>query len=200
MDQLQQPVAEVPVVAETQQRTAEELVRAPPQEQPVSSEQPLEQPAPISVNVQEPAPEPVSARAALDNGYNSDSKAQYYSRSTDLHHSAPEYAPQDTDQSARLASSPSLSQQHQLHPASRPGSGFSSGPERHNLSQPQPSESAQRQAAQSAKNSVVIKVGMVGDAQIGKTSLMVKYVEGSWDEDYIQTLGAWAVLVRWKPS
>lgn len=30
---------------------------------------------------------------------------------------------------------------------------------------------------------------MVGDAQIGKTSLMVKYVEGSWDEDYIQTLG-----------
>ena len=42
-----------------------------------------------------------------------------------------------------------------------------------------------------AKNpSVVIKVGMVGDAQIGKTSLMVKYVEGSWDEDYIQTLGA----------
>ncbi|KAK5167610.1 Ras GTPase tem1 [Saxophila tyrrhenica] len=47
---------------------------------------------------------------------------------------------------------------------------------------------AQRQQAQ--KNaSVVIKVGMVGDAQIGKTSLMVKYVEGSWDEDYIQTLG-----------
>lgn len=46
----------------------------------------------------------------------------------------------------------------------------------------------QRQAQQ--KNpSVVIKVGMVGDAQIGKTSLMVKYVEGSWDEDYIQTLG-----------
>ena len=27
--------------------------------------------------------------------------------------------------------------------------------------------------------------------QIGKTSLMVKYVEGSFDEDYIQTLGAW---------
>lgn len=43
--------------------------------------------------------------------------------------------------------------------------------------------------AQPNKSSVVIKVGMVGDAQIGKTSLMVKYVEGSWDEDYIQTLG-----------
>ncbi|KAF9379450.1 hypothetical protein BGX21_002633 [Mortierella sp. AD011] len=38
------------------------------------------------------------------------------------------------------------------------------------------------------KSSVVIKVGMVGDSQIGKTSLMVKYVEGSFDEDYVQTL------------
>lgn len=42
------------------------------------------------------------------------------------------------------------------------------------------------------KNSVVIKVGMVGDSQIGKTSLMVKYVEGSFDEDYIQTLGTFS--------
>jgi Gtp-binding protein of the ras superfamily involved in termination of M-phase len=50
--------------------------------------------------------------------------------------------------------------------------------------------STQPQAESATKNaSVVIKVGMVGDAQIGKTSLMVKYVEGSWDEDYIQTLG-----------
>ena len=39
-------------------------------------------------------------------------------------------------------------------------------------------------------NSVVIKVGMLGDSQIGKTSLMVKYVEGHFDEDYIQTLGS----------
>jgi len=36
---------------------------------------------------------------------------------------------------------------------------------------------------------VLSQVGLVGDAQIGKTSLMVKYVEGSFDEDYIQTLG-----------
>ncbi|OAG02857.1 small GTPase [Paraphaeosphaeria sporulosa] len=52
-------------------------------------------------------------------------------------------------------------------------------------------DQVQRTSQQDAtKNpSVVIKVGMVGDAQIGKTSLMVKYVEGSWDEDYIQTLG-----------
>ncbi|KAF2258521.1 septum-promoting GTP-binding protein 1 [Lojkania enalia] len=46
-----------------------------------------------------------------------------------------------------------------------------------------------QQEAAAKNSSVVIKVGMVGDAQIGKTSLMVKYVEGSWDEDYIQTLG-----------
>jgi len=39
------------------------------------------------------------------------------------------------------------------------------------------------------KKKVVVKVGMVGDAQIGKTSLMVKYVEGNFNEDYIQTLG-----------
>lgn len=49
----------------------------------------------------------------------------------------------------------------------------------------------QQQAPEQSRiqSSVAIKVGMVGDAQIGKTSLMVKYVEGSWDEDYIQTLG-----------
>lgn len=51
------------------------------------------------------------------------------------------------------------------------------------------SSAAAASAAQNGRNHVVIKVGMVGDAQIGKTSLMVKYVEGSWDEDYIQTLG-----------
>lgn len=44
---------------------------------------------------------------------------------------------------------------------------------------------------------MVIKVGMVGDAQIGKTSLMVKYVEGSWDEDYIQTLGVSSSTRLW---
>lgn len=46
----------------------------------------------------------------------------------------------------------------------------------------------------SPANSVVLKVGMVGDSQIGKTSLMVKYVEGTFDEDYIQTLGPCSVL------
>lgn len=36
---------------------------------------------------------------------------------------------------------------------------------------------------------VALKVGLIGDSQIGKTSLMVKYVEGTFDDDYIQTLG-----------
>jgi GTP-binding protein of the ras superfamily involved in termination of M-phase len=36
---------------------------------------------------------------------------------------------------------------------------------------------------------VNIKVGMVGDVQIGKTSFMVRYVDGKFNEDYIQTLG-----------
>jgi len=39
------------------------------------------------------------------------------------------------------------------------------------------------------RKKVTVKVGMVGDPQIGKTSLMVKYVEGNFNEDYIQTLG-----------
>jgi GTP-binding protein of the ras superfamily involved in termination of M-phase len=71
-------------------------------------------------------------------------------------------------------------------PISRPASGLSNPA-------PQPYADQRQSSAEPAnangRNHVVIKVGMVGDAQIGKTSLMVKYVEGSWDEDYIQTLG-----------
>ena len=79
-----------------------------------------------------------------------------------------------------------VEQQQNGNGLSRPGSGAQGS---------QYGENGQRQQAQ--KNaSVVIKVGMVGDAQIGKTSLMVKYVEGSWDEDYIQTLGK---LVKIRP-
>lgn len=66
---------------------------------------------------------------------------------------------------------------------SRPASGLS------NPSQQAYSDYRQGSGDANGRNHVVIKVGMVGDAQIGKTSLMVKYVEGSWDEDYIQTLG-----------
>ncbi|KIW21007.1 septum-promoting GTP-binding protein 1 [Exophiala spinifera] len=91
-------------------------------------------------------------------------------------HQATATPPLDNDTNQRYHS-PSLYPQ----PNSRPGSGMGG----HQQTQYQEN----RQSQSSNKSSVVIKVGMVGDAQIGKTSLMVKYVEGSWDEDYIQTLG-----------
>lgn len=40
------------------------------------------------------------------------------------------------------------------------------------------------------KNSYIIKTGIVGDTNIGKTSLMVKYAEGDFNSEYIQTLGS----------
>ena len=42
----------------------------------------------------------------------------------------------------------------------------------------------------------VDQVGMVGDAQVGKTTLMVKYVENKFDEEYIMTLGGIALASR----
>lgn len=71
---------------------------------------------------------------------------------------------------------------------SRPQSGLSNAQSEGASRYQDQNQRGQGQGSSKA-NSVVIKVGMVGDAQIGKTSLMVKYVEGSWDEDYIQTLG-----------
>uniref|UniRef100_A0A7S2CL26 Septum-promoting GTP-binding protein 1 n=1 Tax=Florenciella parvula TaxID=236787 RepID=A0A7S2CL26_9STRA len=47
----------------------------------------------------------------------------------------------------------------------------------------------QRDISPMERDNVVIKCGMVGDMQVGKTTLMVKYVENRLDEDYIQTLG-----------
>jgi len=44
-------------------------------------------------------------------------------------------------------------------------------------------------AAEEENHSFTIKVGMVGDSEVGKTSLMVQYVENKFDEDYICTLG-----------
>ncbi|KAL2075444.1 hypothetical protein VTL71DRAFT_387 [Oculimacula yallundae] len=74
---------------------------------------------------------------------------------------------------------------------SRPNSGLSGSGGYSNMQSSYQDQNARGTSTDQSrnKNSVVIKVGMVGDAQIGKTSLMVKYVEGSWDEDYIQTLG-----------
>ncbi|OTB01772.1 hypothetical protein M426DRAFT_63451 [Hypoxylon sp. CI-4A] len=80
------------------------------------------------------------------------------------------------------------SPQYDPQPAQRPASSLSNSGERQ-FSDPAARERESSSADRNTRNHVVIKVGMVGDAQIGKTSLMVKYVEGSWDEDYIQTLG-----------
>ncbi|KAK3374083.1 septum-promoting GTP-binding protein 1 [Lasiosphaeria ovina] len=94
----------------------------------------------------------------------------------------------DSDPTARYATPPLP------HPVSisRPASGLSGGQGAaygaDHVSRAG-SNGAAADAQANGRNHVVIKVGMVGDAQIGKTSLMVKYVEGSWDEDYIQTLG-----------
>jgi GTP-binding protein of the ras superfamily involved in termination of M-phase len=90
--------------------------------------------------------------------------------------------------------SPNMSYQQQPMQNSRPSSGLAGGQGQQayqdNNQRPSSQQQQQQQQEQArTQSSVVIKVGMVGDAQIGKTSLMVKYVEGSWDEDYIQTLG-----------
>ena len=104
----------------------------------------------------------------------------------------------ESDPNARYPSSSSGYQQQAPQPYSRPSSGLSGSGDRYGgysqnyqdqNSRPSSHQEASRGGQGQGQASVVIKVGMVGDAQIGKTSLMVKYVEGSWDEDYIQTLG-----------
>jgi len=98
-----------------------------------------------------------------------------------------------TQESERYHSPNLAYQQQSMQPLSRPSSGLSGAGDRYSSYSQTYQEQNQRSSHQSegskTQASVVIKVGMVGDAQIGKTSLMVKYVEGSWDEDYIQTLG-----------
>jgi Gtp-binding protein of the ras superfamily involved in termination of M-phase len=130
---------------------------------------------------------------AVGNGYSNGNRSHQVSQSADYPHSGhPVSPPLDSDTGSRY-NSPNLAYQQQS--TSRPGSGMA-GQQGY---QGQHQDQNRQQSAQN-KNSVVIKVGMVGDAQIGKTSLMVKYVEGSWDEDYIQTLGWWRVPKRVKAN
>ncbi|MCJ1430388.1 hypothetical protein MMC29_008306 [Sticta canariensis] len=116
------------------------------------------------------------------------------SQSADYQPSQGTFSPaqENIDPNARYQSSNPSYQQQPVQPYSRPSSGLSGSGDRYGYSQTyqeQNQRSSQQTDATRTQSSVVIKVGMVGDAQIGKTSLMVKYVEGSWDEDYIQTLG-----------
>lgn len=52
-----------------------------------------------------------------------------------------------------------------------------------------PSPRAGRVSRAKGPTNLQLKVGMLGDSYVGKTSLMVKYVENKFEEDYIQTLG-----------
>lgn len=120
-------------------------------------------------------------------------RSHHYSQSLDhgLANSVhQQHKSEDMDHSTRY-DTPPISQHPQS--ISRPPSGLSgSAGDRHAAQysdHASRSSGGQQEQQQNGRNQVVIKVGMVGDAQIGKTSLMVKYVEGSWDEDYIQTLG-----------
>ena len=47
----------------------------------------------------------------------------------------------------------------------------------------------QEQGGDGETQSVMLKVAMLGEMEVGKTSMMVKYVEGTFDQDYIQSLG-----------
>jgi Gtp-binding protein of the ras superfamily involved in termination of M-phase len=100
-------------------------------------------------------------------------------------------SPHPEDMEARY-NTPPIPQQ-MGNPNSRPASSMSGhqypNDGQHRVSAPSAASNSGGAEQPNGRNHVVIKVGMVGDAQIGKTSLMVKYVEGSWDEDYIQTLG-----------
>lgn len=176
-------------------------------------------PAPVSENLVPQTPEqeiparidetPSNYSQTYNNGYSNGQQSHHSSFSPEyIQSTAPALHTHESDLSpASRHNSPTMSyQQYQLpsQPASRPGSGVSNSGDRYGYSQQyhdqnprqqqqqqhqQQTQQQQQQSAAPSKNSVVIKVGMVGDAQIGKTSLMVKYVEGSWDEDYIQTLG-----------
>ncbi|KAI0396868.1 septum initiation protein sid3 [Xylariaceae sp. FL0594] len=109
----------------------------------------------------------------------------YHQQSDDLDQDMPHHpASDEVDPNAQYETPPSTAYPQSI---SRPPSGLSNGGgDRHTSHSDRGSNGAEQATT---RNQVVIKVGMVGDAQIGKTSLMVKYVEGSWDEDYIQTLG-----------
>ena len=118
-------------------------------------------------------------------------------QATDLQHSNGNFSPLTESDPTIRYNSPNMPQQ-QTQPVSRPSSGLSGSGDRYGYSQTyqdQNQRPSQSSGEPRSQNSVVIKVGMVGDAQIGKTSLMVKYVEGSWDEDYIQTLGMQCGLI-----
>ena len=126
-----------------------------------------------------------SSSATITGGYSNHSRPQT-SQSADFPSASGAFS--SHSESDRYHS-PNMAYQQQSMQASRPSSGHSGANGHGQYGQGYQDQNQRQAEASKAQSSVVIKVGMVGDAQIGKTSLMVKYVEGSWDEDYIQTLG-----------
>ncbi|KAK7704323.1 Ras GTPase tem1 [Diaporthe eres] len=126
-----------------------------------------------------------SPNMAGGHGFENGNPRPHPSQSFDSAMADAPYSPDEMDPSARYTTPPIPQNAQAGSNISRPPSQVSSQGYGDRASAGVPSE----QSAANGRNHVVIKVGMVGDAQIGKTSLMVKYVEGSWDEDYIQTLG-----------
>ena len=169
----------------------------PPPPAPASAPEPA--PAPALPPVAAPLPEFHQSTSSYSNGYSSEARPQtsysdtgyQYSGTNggDAYHSRFN-TPSDADTPPRHgfynpAKDAQMGQSH-----SRPSSQLGRYSSSEGNSRPYQDHTQRPSQQDAAKNpSVVIKVGMVGDAQIGKTSLMVKYVEGSWDEDYIQTLG-----------
>ncbi|UPX15047.1 Ras GTPase tem1 [Ascochyta rabiei] len=134
---------------------------------------------------------------ASSNGYTPDPprpSTSYSDTGYQYPHHGARFNSSDADTPPRHPYHDGTKETHMAHPHSRPSSQMgrystSDAGARSNSYQDQNARGAQPAQEPAKNSSVVIKVGMVGDAQIGKTSLMVKYVEGSWDEDYIQTLG-----------
>ncbi|KXH68469.1 hypothetical protein CSAL01_09400 [Colletotrichum salicis] len=127
-----------------------------------------------------------SPQVAQNNGYDHP-EPQRHQSSQSLDHGLPQ-SPRPEEQHSDRYNTPPLPMN--APSISRPASGLSgAGAQQGYADHASRSSAGAEAAASNGRNHVVIKVGMVGDAQIGKTSLMVKYVEGSWDEDYIQTLG-----------
>jgi GTP-binding protein of the ras superfamily involved in termination of M-phase len=187
-----------------------DLRPAPELDAPNPEEQNHFQPSPPTNNPEQETARPeevLTDSPGYNNGYSNGQRGHYTSHSADFVASNPTFSPPpEPEQSSRFNSPTMAYQQQNSQPTSRPSSGLSGGGDRYGYSQTyQEQNQRQQQQAPPNKNSVVIKVGMVGDAQIGKTSLMVKYVEGSWDEDYIQTLGEesfhiWAIQGIWLTS
>ncbi|KAL2025004.1 hypothetical protein VTK56DRAFT_6 [Thermocarpiscus australiensis] len=138
----------------------------------------------------EGTPHTVSEHITSDqNGFHDQYPAQSQPVEQDLGNSPRSYYPPesaDGDLTARRSTPPIPASSLSRPPSGHSGQGATYSADQASRAG---SNGAPAEAQNNGRNHVVIKVGMVGDAQIGKTSLMVKYVEGSWDEDYIQTLG-----------